>query len=331
MNILVCGGAGFIGSAFIRNHLNNSQFDKIINLDNLSVGSNLINLDNIKNNPNYQFVKGDIRNLELVKSLAKDVDLIVNFAAESHVDRSISNPFPFIETNIIGIYSLLEATRLYDKILFQISTDEVYGEAPDDYLFNENDCLNPSNPYAATKASGDELIKSYYRTYDIKCNITRCTNNYGPFQFPEKLIPKTIIRAQKNMSIPLHGGGVQKRSWIFVLDHISGIETVIQKAKYGEIYNISDSHEYSIKSIVEKILQIMNKSLDLIEDVKDRPGQDRRYAVDTTKIQSLGWKPKYQFDDSLKNTIYWYLENKQWWEKIVDDDILHSSQWTVKY
>jgi len=331
VKILVCGGAGFIGSAFIRTHLEHYKSDQITNLDNLSFGSNIENLFDVKSNPNYNFIHGDIRNTELLKKLTKENDVVVNFAAESHVDRSIANPKPFIETNILGIFSILEAVRTYDKYFLQISTDEVYGEAPEDYSFNESDLLNPSNPYSATKAGGDELVKSYFRTYGIKCNITRCTNNYGPFQFPEKLIPKTIIRAINELSIPLHGGGEQKRNWIFILDHISGIEHILQKGKSGEIYNISDSTEFSIKSIVEQILNLMGKSNAMIEIVEDRPGQDKRYAVNANKIKELGWKPKYSFKENLEKTVLWYMEHKNWWEKIITNEILSSTQWKIKY
>ena len=208
MNILVCGGAGFIGSAFIRNYLKNNPDFKILNLDILTIGSNLENLKNIKNNPNYKFLKEDIRNESAIDSLIKDVDVVVNFAAESHVDRSIANPKPFLETNIIGTYSILEAIRKYDKQFIHVSTDEVYGDAKDKVSFDEYSQINPSNPYAATKAAADNLVASYFRTYGINCITTRCTNNFGPNQFPEKLIPKTIIRAIKNLNVPLYGDGM---------------------------------------------------------------------------------------------------------------------------
>ena len=227
MHILVCGGAGFIGSAFIRNYLNNNPDSKIINLDVLTIGSNLENLKDIENNPNYKFIKDDIRNESVIDGLVKDADVVVNFAAESHVDRSIANPKPFLETNILGTYFILEAIRKHDKQFIHVSTDEVYGDAQGRSSFNEDSQINPSNPYAATKAAADHLVASYYRTYGINCITTRCTNNFGPFQFPEKLIPKTIIRSIKNLKVPLYGDGTQIRSWIYVDDHVQAIESLI--------------------------------------------------------------------------------------------------------
>ena len=220
MQILVCGGAGFIGSAFIRNYLENNLDSKIINLDSLKIGSNLENLKDIGNNSNYKFIHDDIRNESVIDSLVKDVDVVVNFAAESHVDRSIANPRPFLETNILGVYSILESIRRHDKQFIHISTDEIYGDAHGKSSFNEDSRVNPSNPYAATKAGADNLVMSYYRTYGINCITTRCTNNFGPYQFPEKLIPKTIVRSLKNLRVPLYGDGMQIRSWIYVYDHV---------------------------------------------------------------------------------------------------------------
>ena len=234
MNILVCGGAGFIGSAFIRNYLKNNPGYKITNLDVLTIGSNLENLKDVENNPNYKFIKDDVRNESIIDCLVKDVDVVVNFAAESHVDRSIANPKPFLETNIFGTYSILEAIRKHDKQLIHISTDEIYGDAQGKSSFDENSQINPSNPYAATKAAADHLVSSYYRTYGINCITTRCTNNFGSYQFPEKLIPKTIIRSIKNLKVPLYGDGEQIRSWIYVNDHVQAIESVISKGKSGE-------------------------------------------------------------------------------------------------
>jgi len=244
MKVLVCGGAGFIGSAFIRNYLKNNPNNSITNIDNLTIGSNIKNLDDVKDNPNYSFKKEDIRNLDKIDELAKNSDVVINFAAETHVDRSIANPLPFIETNILGTYSLLEATRKHDKLFIHVSTDEIYGDAIDVDSFNENDSPKPSNPYSATKASADHLVYAYRRTYGIKSITTRCTNNFGPYQFPEKLIPKTIIRAQKGLKIPIYGDGMQIRSWIYVIDHVSAIETLMLKGKIGETYNISASNEW---------------------------------------------------------------------------------------
>ena len=254
MKILVCGGAGFIGSAFIRTNLKNNPQNQIINLDNLSIGSNKNNLKQVENNKNYSFVQDDIKNSETINKITKDVDVIVNFAAESHVDRSISNPKPFIETNVLGTYSLLEAARKNDKLFIHISTDEIYGDAQDKKSFTEEDLLKPSNPYSATKAAADHLVEAFHRTYGIKCITTRCTNNFGPYQFPEKLIPKTVIRASKDLKIPLYDGGYQIRSWIYVIDHVEAIEFLISKGKSGEVYNITAWNEITNKTVVEMIL-----------------------------------------------------------------------------
>jgi dTDP-glucose 4,6-dehydratase len=332
MNLLVCGGAGFIGSEFIRNHLKNNSNHKIINLDILTIGSNLQNLTSIKNNQNYSFIKGDIRNESLIDEIVKDVDVVVNFAAESHVDRSISNPKPFLETNILGTYSILEAIRKYDKQFIHVSTDEIYGDAYDQDSFDEESQINPSNPYAATKAAADNLVSSYNRTYGINCITTRCTNNFGPFQFPEKLIPKTIIRTIKNLKVPLYGDGLQIRSWIYANDHVNAIESLISKGKAGQIYNITAYEEITNKTIVEKILDILEKPHDTIEYVNDRPGHDKRYSINCKKIQSqTGWMPKHNFDDALEQTVKWYLDNQSWWTPLIDEKTLHPQPWTISW
>ena len=304
MKLLVCGGAGFIGSAFIRNYFKNNPNDKIINLDSLTIGSNKANLVTVENNSNYNFIKDDIKNSETISEITKQVDVIVNFAAETHVDRSIANPKPFIETNVLGTYSLLEAARKHEKLFVHVSTDEIYGDAENKGSFTEDDILKPSNPYSATKASADLLVEAYHRTYGIKCITTRCTNNFGPYQFPEKLTPKTIIRALKGLKIPLYGGGTQIRSWIYVLDHVQAIESLIEKGKSGQVYNITAWNEITNKTIVEKILNLLGKPLDMIENVGDRPGHDKRYSIDASKIQkTTGWKPRYGFDQALKETV----------------------------
>ena len=331
MKLLVCGGMGFIGSAFIRNHLSKNPSDQIVNLDNLTTGSNVKNLEKIDES-NYQFINDDIKNHETVNKITNDVDVIVNFAAETHVDRSISNPKQFLETNILGTYTLLEAAKKHETLFVHISTDEIYGDAANQDSFNEKSILKPSNPYSATKAAADHLVEAYARTYGIKCIITRCTNNFGPFQFPEKLIPKTIIRAQKNLKVPLYGDGNQIRSWIYVLDHVSAIESLITKGDAGEVYNITSWNEISNKTIVGKILSIMGKSNDLIEYVGDRPGHDKRYSIDSSKIQNdIGWKPAYDFDNALKQTVDWYLKNKDWWEPLADEKMLHPQPWTLSW
>lgn len=332
MKLLVCGGAGFIGSEFIRNHLKNKPQDKITNLDSLRIGSNIANLHQVENNPNYSFVKDDITNFDTVHKLAKESDVIVNFAAETHVDRSIANPKPFIETNILGTYSILEAVRKSDKLLVYVSTDEIYGEAENKKSFTEEEILKPSNPYSATKASAEHLVEAYHKTYGIKSIITRCTNNFGPYQFPEKLIPKTIICAIKNLKVPLYDGGYQIRSWIYVLDHVEAIESLIEKGKSGQVYNITAWNEITNRTIVEKILNFMKKPLTLIENVGDRPGHDKRYSIDSSKIQkATGWKPRYGFDQALQETITWYQQNTGWWEPLANEKTLHSQPWTINW
>ena len=332
MKLLVCGGAGFIGSAFIRNLFQNNPDFKITNLDALTIGSNLENLKDVKNNQNYLFIKDDIRNESQIDNLVKDVDVVINFAAESHVDRSIANPKPFIETNIIGTYSILEAIRKHDKKFIHVSTDEIYGDAHDQSSFDENSQINPSNPYAATKAAADHLIASYHRTYGINCITTRCTNNFGPNQFPEKLIPKTIIRTIKNLKVPLYGDGLQIRSWIYVYDHVQAIESLISKGKSGQVYNITAYEEITNKIIVEKILDILEKPYSMIEYVGDRPGHDKRYSINCSKIKTqTGWQPKYEFDDVLKQTVQWYLQNKYWWEPLIDENTLHPQPWILSW
>lgn len=332
MRLLVCGGAGFIGSAYIRNHLKTKPKDTITNLDSLTIGSNIQNLNEIKDNHNYHFIKDDIRNQETISSIAKESDIIINFAAETHVDRSISNPKPFIETNVLGTYSVLEAARKHNKLFVHVSTDEIYGDAEGKESFTEHDILKPSNPYSATKAAADLLVESYHRTYGIKCITTRCTNNFGPYQFPEKLIPKTIIRAQKNLKIPLYGSGNQIRSWIYVMDHVQAIDALIEKGRLGEVYNITAWNEITNRIIVEKILNLMKKPLDLIENVGDRPGHDKRYSIDASKIiKETGWKSQYQFDQALQETVSWYQNNQNWWEPLADEKTLHPQPWTVNW
>jgi dTDP-glucose 4,6-dehydratase len=331
MKILVCGGAGFIGSAFIRNYINNNPEHEIINLDALTFVSNLNYLKEIEQNKNYQFIKENIKNQKIINNLAKDVDVIVNFAAESHVDRSIANPKPFIDTNILGTFTLLEATKKYNNLFIHVSTDEVYGDAENKDSFTEKSLINPSNPYSATKASSDHLVSSYHRTYGIKCITTRCTNNFGPYQFPEKLIPKTIIRAKKNLKIPLYGSGEQIRSWIYVYDHVQAIENLISNGVSGQVYNITAWNEITNKEIVENVLELLGKSNNLIEYVEDRPGHDKRYSIDASKIQrEVNWKPKYDFKESLKSTVEWYDKNYSWWEPLVDEKSLHPQPWTLQ-
>ena len=315
--ILVTGGLGFIGSNFILSSLKNNPKISITNIDGSLTGSNQKNLTEIKNLKNYKFVKANINNQKIVNELVSKNDIVVNFAAESHVDRSIFNPKPFINSNINGTYSILESIRKYDKKLIQISTDEVYGSLMKNSA-NENFTLNPSSPYSSSKASADLLVKSYHITYGCDVKITRCTNNYGPRQFPEKLIPKVIINAINNKSIPVYGNGKNVRDWLYVDDHCSAIQKVIEKGKIGETYNIAGKNEINNNSIIKLILKLMSKPTSLMKYVKDRPGHDFRYSLDSTKIEKkLGWKPKHNFENGIKETISWYLNNKSYWKKFV--------------
>ncbi len=314
LKLLVTGGLGFIGSNFIINILKNTDYE-IINIDDKLYGSNIQNLSEIEKFPNYSFVKGNIVNRHLMENLISNCDSVVNFAAESHVDRSISNPKPFLDSNINGVFSILEAIRKYDKKLVHVSTDEVYGSLKTKSA-DENYILNPSSPYSSSKASSDLLVKSYHITYGCDVKITRCTNNYGPMQFPEKLIPKVINNAINNKPIPVYGNGKNIRDWIYVLDHCKAIQKVIEKGKSGEIYNIAGKNEINNNSIIKIILKSLNKPLALMKYVKDRPGHDFRYSLDSTKIEKkLKWKAEYNFEKGIKETILWYVNNKSWWKK----------------
>ncbi|XRP97088.1 dTDP-glucose 4,6-dehydratase [Methanocaldococcus sp. 16A] len=331
MRILVTGGAGFIGSNFIRYILDKHKDWEVINLDKLGYGSNLENLKGIDED-RHKFIKGDITDFELVSEIIKGVDAVVNFAAETHVDRSISNPYSFIESNIIGVYTILEAIRKYNpEVNFvQVSTDEIYGDI-EEGSFTENDRLLPSSPYSASKAGGDMLVLGWARTYNLNAKITRCSNNYGPYQFPEKLIPKTIIRAKMDLKIPVYGKGENVRDWLYVLDHCRGIELVLEKGEKREIYNIASNQEKKNIDVVKEILKIMNKSYDLIEFVEDRPGHDIRYSLDATKIKELGWKPKFEFKEGLRETVEWYLNNEWWWKPLINEKVLHPTPWKLKW
>lgn len=333
MRLLVTGGAGFIGSNFIRYILEKHKDWEVINLDKLSYGSNLANLKDIENDPRYTFVKGDITDFELVKEFVKKVDAIVNFAAESHVDRSISSPEHFLNSNVIGVYTILEAIRKENPEvrLVHISTDEVYGDIMKG-SFREDDALRPSSPYSASKAAGDMLVLGWARTYDLKASITRCTNNYGPYQFPEKLIPKTIIRASMGLKIPIYGSGQNVRDWIYVEDHVRAVEAVLLKGKPREIYNISAGEEKTNLEVVKMILKLMGKDEELIEFVEDRPGHDLRYSLDSWKItRDLKWRPKVSFEEGIKKTVKWYLNNEWWWRPLVDERILHPTPWKLMW
>jgi len=323
MNLLVTGGAGFIGSNFILYWLKKYKQDKILNLDKLTYAGNLENLKSVENMPNYDFVKGDICDFALVNSLIKkyNIDIIIHFAAESHVDRSISDPAPFIKTNIEGTYVLLEAT-LKNKIkrFHHISTDEVFGALSLDSKekFNEKTPYNPRSPYSASKAASDHLVRAYYITYGLPITISNCSNNYGPYQFPEKLIPLAITNIIEEKKVPIYGDGLYVRDWLYVEDHCRAIDLILYKGKVGETYFIGGlTEDIPNIEVIKKILKIMKKDESYIEYVKDRPGHDRRYAIDWSKInRELGWKPVVDFDTGLKLTIDWYLKNQDWWKKI---------------
>lgn len=320
MNLLVTGGAGFIGSNFIHYMLKKHPEDNIVNLDLLTYAGNIHNLDDIKDNPHYHFVKGNIVNRELDTHLVHEfnIDHIVNFAAESHVDRSILHPEVFIESNVQGVLALLEVTKREGVEKFQqVSTDEVYGTLGKTGYFTEKSPLQPNSPYSASKASADLLVRSYFHTYGTNVNITRCSNNYGPYQFPEKLIPLMVSNAMEGKTLPIYGTGKNVRDWLYVEDHCQAIDLVLRNGKPGEVYNVGGHNERSNNEIVDLIVKHVGASKDLIKYVKDRPGHDLRYAIDPTKIEKeLGWKPKYTFDTGIVKTIDWYENNEDWWRPL---------------
>ena len=334
MNILVTGGAGFIGSNFIKYMLSKYNYN-IINLDLLTYAGNLNNLDEIKHLDNYNFIKGDICDKALLEEIFENnnIDIVINFAAESHVDRSIDGPEVFLRTNILGTQALLDTAKKYWKKDFsnkysreykqgckfiQVSTDEVYGSLGKTGLFTEETPLCPNSPYSCSKASADMFVRAYHETYGLPINITRCSNNYGPYQFPEKLIPLMINNAINDKKLPVYGDGMQVRDWLYVEDHCSAIDAVLHKGVYGETYNIGGNNEKENIFIVNSILEALDKSENLISYVEDRLGHDRRYAIDNSKImRELGWVPKYTFEEGIKLTIDWYLDNLEWLKNIV--------------
>jgi len=333
MKLLVTGGLGFIGSNFIRLMLHEHDDCRIINVDALRYGSNQDNLLNFKDNDRYTFRKGDIADREFITGLIKNVDAVVSFAAETHVDRSIAKPDSFLHSNVQGVFNLLEALRLHNSAarFVQISTDEVYGDIMDG-SFTEESTLRPSSPYSASKAAGDVFVQAYARTYGLEAMITRCTNNYGPHQFPEKLIPKTILRARAGLKIPVYGTGMNVRDWIYVMDHCQAVEKVLFKGRKGEIYNISGAEEKTNLEVIKTILSILGKDEDLIEFVEDRPGHDLRYSLDSSKLRvQLGWRPRQSFADGIEKTVEWYLQNEAWWSPIMDDKVLHPTPWKLNW
>ncbi len=321
MNILVTGGLGFIGSNFIR-HMLNKNHCQIINLDKVTYCANFENLKDVEKNANYKFVKGDICDKNIVGKLVKKVDVIINFAAETHVDRSITAPGDFIKTDVFGTYVLLEAARKFNiKKYIQISTDEVYGSIRKG-SFKETDSLNPSSPYSASKASADHLVSSYFDTYGLPILITRSSNNFGPNQYPEKLIPLFITNLLDGKKIPVYGDGLNVRDWVYVLDNCEAVNLVLDKGKTGEIYNIGGGNEKTNIEIARALLKELGKEKSFIEFVKDRMGHDKRYSLDCSKLRGLGWKPRYNFDQAIESTIGWYKENQEWWTKIKSPEYL---------
>jgi dTDP-glucose 4,6-dehydratase len=332
-NILVTGGAGFIGSNFVHYMLGKYEQYRIINFDALTYAGNLENLAAVEHHPRYIFVKGDICSREELRHVCQEytIDTVVHFAAESHVDRSISGPEIFIHTNVLGTNILLDVAREQgiEKFL-HVSTDEVYGSLGTTGYFTEETPLHPNSPYSASKASSDLLVLAYHHTFGFPGIVTRCSNNYGPYQFPEKLIPLMIVNALNNKPLPVYGDGLYVRDWLFVKDHCSALDIVLHKGKIGEVYNIGGHNEWKNIDIVKLILKGVGKSESLISFVKDRLGHDRRYAIDASKIKNeLGWIPAHKFEDGIRETIQWYLENKIWWERIISGD--YQKYYEVQY
>jgi dTDP-glucose 4,6-dehydratase len=331
MKLLVTGGLGFIGSNFCRHILTKHPDYELTNIDKIGIGANPANLHDIENNKRYTFIKGDICNPQQLNKIINRVDAVVNIAAETHVDRSIADPYTFLQNNTIGTFTLLEAIRKHNSNakLVQVSTDEVYGQALEG-SFKESQPPNPSNPYSASKAAADMLVLAYSKTYGLNISITRCTNNFGPYQLPEKLIPKTIIRALKDLPTPVYGSGTNIRDWIYVTDHCQAIDTVLQKGATGEVYNVSAGNEITNIEIVRKILTTLHKPETLITFVEDRPGHDFRYSLDSSKIRStLNWQPQTSFQQALESTVQWYLENEHWWTPYATEDMLHPTPWKL--
>lgn len=315
--ILVTGGAGFIGSNFIRYMLNSHDDVSITNLDKLTYCGNLENLKDVSKNKRYRFVKGDIADKIVVEKLIKNCDILINFAAETHVDRSIKDASSFVRTNVFGTHTLLEAAKKFGTGLFiQISTDEVYGSITEG-AFKETDPLKPNSPYSATKASGDLLARSYFVTYKLPVIITRSSNNFGPYQYPEKVIPLFITNALNDKKLPLYADGMNMRDWLFVVDNCEAIDVVMRKGKPGEVYNIGGGKDITNMELTHAILEILGKDKRLIEFVKDRPGHDKRYALDIGKLKTLGWIPRHDFRSALGLTVEWYKNNQKWWKKLV--------------
>jgi dTDP-glucose 4,6-dehydratase len=327
MKILVTGGAGFIGGNFVHHMVKKYPEHTVINLDLLTYAGNLETLKPVEDKPNYKFVRGDIADRRFIMDLFEKErpDVVVNFAAESHVDRSITDPGIFVQTNVMGTQVLLDASKEYGvKRYHQVSTDEVYGDLPldrPDLFFREDMPLHTSSPYSSSKASADLFVLAYYRTYGLPVTISRCSNNYGPYHFPEKLIPLIISRALADEKLPVYGKGENVRDWLHVSDHCDAIDLIIHNGRVGEVYNVGGHNEKTNLEVVKTILKALGKPESLIEFVTDRPGHDLRYAIDPTKLETeLGWKPKYTFETGIRQTIQWYLDNREWWENIISGE-----------
>ncbi len=333
MTILVTGGAGFIGANFVHYQLKEHPEERVVCLDALTYAGNLENLTEALQNPRFRFVKGDIADRETVNALFEEEkpDIVVNFAAESHVDRSITQPELFLRTNILGTQVLMDACRKVGVGRYhQVSTDEVYGDLPldrPDLFFTEDTPIHTSSPYSASKASADLLVLAYYRTFHLPVSITRCSNNYGPYHFPEKLIPLMITRALNDQSLPVYGKGENIRDWLYVEDHCAAVDLVMRKGREGEVYNVGGHNERTNLEVVKTVLRELGKPESLITFVTDRPGHDRRYAIDPSKIHAeLGWLPRTSFDDGIRQTVRWYLDNRTWWEHILAGEYQHYYQ-----
>jgi len=331
LKILVTGGMGFIGCNFIRNMLSKYDDIQITNMDKLSMGSNPANLKDVEADDRYKFVKGDIADKELVRNLVDKTDTVINIAAETHVDRSIADPWPFVYSNTIGAVTLFEAAKKHSKRMLHVSTDEVYGGILEG-SFREDDRLKPSSPYSASKAAADLFALAYHRTYDLDVVIARCTNNYGPYQFPEKLIPKTIIRASLGLPVPVYGEGLNIRDWIYVQDFCEALDLLLNKGESGEIYNVSAGNELTNLDIVKMILNLMGKPENTLTFVEDRPGHDLRYSLDSSMLRNeLGWSPRHGFQEALKTTVNWYTDNEWWWKPLATEQVLHPTPWKIRW
>ena len=320
-NILVTGGAGFIGSNFCRYMLGKYPECNVLVLDALTYAGNLDNLADLQDNPRFTFFQGDIRDKSVVEDLVQKVDAVVNFAAETHVDRSIADPGSFVLTDVYGVFTLLEAGKKFGIERFvHISTDEVYGTI-EQGSFVEGDPLEPNSPYSASKAGGELLARAYFVTYGLPIVITRGSNNFGPYQYPEKLIPLFITNAMEDKPLPVYGDGQQVRDWIYVMDHCEGVDLVLHKGEPGQVYNLGGGSEHTNLEVTKFILNCLNKPDSLIKFVADRPGHDRRYSLDCRRIQELGWSPRHNFEDALEHTVRWYIENEAWWRKIKEQQV----------